>query len=30
MDGLRGPVMSGTGYFLRRKALYGSPNQEGR
>ncbi|XP_038876182.1 cellulose synthase-like protein G1 isoform X2 [Benincasa hispida] len=30
MNGLRGPVMSGTGYFLRRKALFGSPNQEER
>ncbi|KAL9225208.1 hypothetical protein vseg_001157 [Gypsophila vaccaria] len=28
MDGLRGPVMSGTGYFLKRKALYGKPHNE--
>ncbi|KAH9625482.1 hypothetical protein KSS87_018341 [Heliosperma pusillum] len=28
MDGLKGPVMSGTGYFLKRKALYGKPHNE--
>ncbi|KAK9672824.1 hypothetical protein RND81_12G127200 [Saponaria officinalis] len=28
MDGLRGPVMSGTGYFLKRKALYGKPHDQ--
>ncbi|XP_049370612.1 cellulose synthase-like protein G1 [Solanum verrucosum] len=25
MDGIQGPVLSGTGYFLKRKALYTSP-----
>ncbi|KAF5950722.1 hypothetical protein HYC85_012715 [Camellia sinensis] len=29
MDGLRGPLFTGTGYSLKRKALYGTPNQEG-
>ncbi|KAL7197439.1 hypothetical protein ACSBR2_020056 [Camellia fascicularis] len=29
MDGLRGPLFTGTGYYLKRKALYGTPNQEG-
>uniref|UniRef100_A0A7N2LYQ1 Cellulose synthase-like protein G2 n=1 Tax=Quercus lobata TaxID=97700 RepID=A0A7N2LYQ1_QUELO len=29
MDGLRGPLLSGTGFYLKRKALYGKPNQEG-
>ncbi|CAL5413508.1 unnamed protein product [Camellia sinensis] len=28
MDGLRGPLFTGTGYYLKRKALYGTPNQE--
>ncbi|OVA05277.1 Cellulose synthase [Macleaya cordata] len=28
MDGLRGPVLSGTGFYLKRKALYGTPKQE--
>ncbi|KAK4586165.1 hypothetical protein RGQ29_023387 [Quercus rubra] len=28
MDGLRGPLLSGTGFYLKRKALYGKPNQE--
>ncbi|KAJ7954756.1 Cellulose synthase [Quillaja saponaria] len=28
MDGLRGPLLSGTGFYLKRKSLYGSPNQE--
>ncbi|XP_059632397.1 cellulose synthase-like protein G1 [Cornus florida] len=28
MDGLRGPVFAGTGYYLKKKALYGRPNQE--
>ncbi|CAO2839116.1 unnamed protein product [Amaranthus hypochondriacus] len=28
MDGLRGPVMTGTGYYLKRKALFGRPNRE--
>ncbi|KAK1592882.1 hypothetical protein Q3G72_031904 [Acer saccharum] len=28
MDGLRGPLLSGTGFYLKRKALFGSPNQE--
>ncbi|XP_022138624.1 cellulose synthase-like protein G2, partial [Momordica charantia] len=30
MDGLRGPVMSGTGYYLKRKALFESLNQPDR
>ena len=29
MDGLRGSLLSGTGIHLKRKALYGKPNQEG-
>ncbi|KAM3755974.1 hypothetical protein ACB098_02G077600 [Castanea mollissima] len=29
MDGLRGPLLSGTGFYMKRKALYGKPNQEG-
>ncbi|KAF5950724.1 hypothetical protein HYC85_012717 [Camellia sinensis] len=28
MDGLRGPTCSGTGYYLKRKTLFGSPNHE--
>ncbi|GFZ10756.1 cellulose synthase-like B3 [Actinidia rufa] len=28
MDGLRGPTLTGTGYYLKGEALYGSPNQE--
>ncbi|KAL1825997.1 hypothetical protein ACET3Z_012775 [Daucus carota] len=28
MDGLMGPVLTGSGYYLKRKALYGSPDQE--
>ncbi|KAF9608915.1 hypothetical protein IFM89_012083 [Coptis chinensis] len=28
MDGLRGPVLSGTGFYMKRRALYGSPNEE--
>ncbi|KAB2062032.1 hypothetical protein ES319_A10G126100v1 [Gossypium barbadense] len=28
MDGIRGPSLSGTGFYLKRKALYGSPNCE--
>lgn len=28
MDGLRGPVLNGTGYYLKRKALYGRPHNE--
>nr|UMZ08748.1 cellulose synthase-like M [Panax notoginseng] len=28
MDGLRGPVLTGTGYYLKRKALFGSPNDQ--
>ncbi|KAK4855993.1 hypothetical protein QYF36_013042 [Acer negundo] len=28
MDGLRGPLLSGTGFYLKRNALFGSPNQE--
>ncbi|XP_052191051.1 cellulose synthase-like protein G1 [Diospyros lotus] len=28
MDGLRGPVFSGTGYYMKRKAMYGTPNNE--
>ncbi|KAF3955668.1 hypothetical protein CMV_019135 [Castanea mollissima] len=28
MDGLKGPLLSGTGFYLKRKALYGKPNQE--
>ncbi|KNA17850.1 hypothetical protein SOVF_076690 [Spinacia oleracea] len=28
MDGLRGPVLNGTGYYLKRKALFGKPNNE--
>ncbi|KAI7980357.1 Cellulose synthase-like protein G2 [Camellia lanceoleosa] len=29
MDGLRDPPCSGTGYYLKRKTLFGSPNPEG-
>lgn len=29
MDGIQGPVLSGTGYFLKRKALYTSPGVKG-
>ncbi|XAR57382.1 Cellulose synthase (UDP-forming) [Bertholletia excelsa] len=29
MDGLRGPMLSGTGFYLKRKALYGGRNLEG-
>ncbi|CAK9167158.1 unnamed protein product [Ilex paraguariensis] len=29
MDGLRGPPLSGTGYYLKRIALYQSPKQKG-
>ncbi|OUZ99634.1 Cellulose synthase [Macleaya cordata] len=28
MDGIKGPVLSGTGFYLKRQALYGSPNQK--
>ncbi|GMP56110.1 hypothetical protein CsSME_00020703 [Camellia sinensis var. sinensis] len=28
MDGLRGPACSGTGYYLKRETLFGSPNHE--
>ncbi|KAK9288212.1 hypothetical protein L1049_016661 [Liquidambar formosana] len=28
MDGLRGPLLSGTGFYLKKKALYGKPNDE--
>ncbi|KAK4425544.1 Cellulose synthase-like protein G3 [Sesamum alatum] len=28
MDGIKGTVCAGTGYFLKKKALYCSPNQE--
>ncbi|XP_044486351.1 cellulose synthase-like protein G2 [Mangifera indica] len=28
MDGLRGPLLSGTGFYMKRNALSGSPNQE--
>ncbi|KAF8388200.1 hypothetical protein HHK36_026866 [Tetracentron sinense] len=28
MDGLSGPLLSGTGYYLKRLAIYGSPKQE--
>ncbi|KAF8388199.1 hypothetical protein HHK36_026865 [Tetracentron sinense] len=28
MDGLSGPVLSGTGYYLKRVAIYGSPKKE--
>ncbi|PIN11330.1 Cellulose synthase (UDP-forming) [Handroanthus impetiginosus] len=28
MDGLKGTVCSGTGYYLKKKALYCSPNQQ--
>ncbi|XP_044486353.1 cellulose synthase-like protein G2 [Mangifera indica] len=28
MDGLRGPLLSGTGFYMKRNALFGSPNQE--
>ncbi|KAK6265693.1 hypothetical protein QUC31_016530 [Theobroma cacao] len=28
MNGIRGPSLSGTGFYLKRKALYGSPNFE--
>ncbi|CAK9165438.1 unnamed protein product [Ilex paraguariensis] len=28
MDGLRGPVCSGTGYYLKKQSLYCSPNKE--
>ncbi|XP_074354970.1 cellulose synthase-like protein G2 isoform X2 [Apium graveolens] len=28
MDGLMGPVLTGSGYYLKKKALYGSPDQE--
>lgn len=28
MDGIRGPVLTGTGYYLKRKALYGQPHNE--
>ncbi|KAL7220187.1 hypothetical protein ACSBR2_013115 [Camellia fascicularis] len=28
MDGFRGPACSGTGYYLKRKTLFGSPNHK--
>ncbi|XP_071700486.1 cellulose synthase-like protein G2 [Rutidosis leptorrhynchoides] len=28
MDGIGGTICSGTGYYLRKKALYGSPNEQ--
>ncbi|KAI3945224.1 hypothetical protein MKX01_034985 [Papaver californicum] len=28
MDGLRGPVLSGTVFYMKRKALFGTPKQE--
>uniref|UniRef100_A0A803LMF7 Uncharacterized protein n=1 Tax=Chenopodium quinoa TaxID=63459 RepID=A0A803LMF7_CHEQI len=28
MDGLRGPVLNGTGYYLKKKAIYGRPHNE--
>ncbi|KAJ7957374.1 Cellulose synthase [Quillaja saponaria] len=28
MDGIRGPIFSGTGFYLKRKAMYGNPNQD--
>ncbi|KAI8012747.1 Cellulose synthase-like protein G2 [Camellia lanceoleosa] len=27
MDGLRGPLLSGTGYYMKKKALFGTPNK---
>ncbi|THG20882.1 hypothetical protein TEA_003106 [Camellia sinensis var. sinensis] len=29
MDGLSGPLFTGTGYYVKRKALFGSANQKG-
>ncbi|KAJ4722626.1 Cellulose synthase [Melia azedarach] len=29
MDGLKGPVLSGTGYYIRRDSLYGSSTERG-
>ena len=29
MDGIGGPYFTGTGYYLKRKAFYGTPNHEG-
>lgn len=29
MDGLQGPMLSGTGFYMKRKALYGDIVQEG-
>ncbi|KAL7220179.1 hypothetical protein ACSBR2_013110 [Camellia fascicularis] len=28
MDGFKGPACSGTGYYLKRKTLFGSPNHK--
>ncbi|KAJ7950121.1 Cellulose synthase [Quillaja saponaria] len=28
MDGLQGPIFSGTGFYLKRKAMYGNPDQD--
>ncbi|CAK9152168.1 unnamed protein product [Ilex paraguariensis] len=28
MDGLQGPAYTGTGYYMKKKALYGSPDQK--
>ncbi|KAF9608917.1 hypothetical protein IFM89_012085 [Coptis chinensis] len=30
LDGLRGPVLSGTGFYLKRESLYKTSRQEGR
>ncbi|GFZ12333.1 cellulose synthase like E1 [Actinidia rufa] len=29
LDGLRGPMLSGTGVFIKRKALFGTPSKNG-
>lgn len=29
MDGLRGPLFTGTGYYLKKNAMFCSPDNEG-
>ena len=30
MDGLQGPMLSGTGFYMKREALYGNLSQKGK
>lgn len=30
IDGLQGPVLSGTGFYMKREALYGNLSEKGK